>query len=108
MSQQRIVIVGNSAASLAALEAIRRVDGASPVTLVADEAIPADFARRTWTSSEDPKGNYRVWIVIKWYEYGSSTVTDGKVVEELDYYRTIRGNGVEQGYRQNSCYKAFN
>ena len=41
MSQQRIVIVGNSAASLAALEAIRRLDGTSPVTLVADEAIPA-------------------------------------------------------------------
>ena len=41
MSQQRIVIVGNSAASLAALESIRRVDTASPVTLVADEAIPA-------------------------------------------------------------------
>ncbi len=41
MTQQRIVIVGNSAASLAALEAIRRLDGTSPVTLVADEAIPA-------------------------------------------------------------------
>ena len=41
MSQRRIVIVGNSAASLAALEAVRRVDTASPVTLVADEAIPA-------------------------------------------------------------------
>jgi NAD(P)H-nitrite reductase large subunit len=35
------VIVGNSAASLAALEAVRRLDGACPVTLVADEAIPA-------------------------------------------------------------------
>jgi nitrite reductase (NADH) large subunit len=41
VSQRRIVIVGNSAASLAALEAVRRVDTASPVTLVADEAIPA-------------------------------------------------------------------
>ena len=41
MSQRRIVIVGNSAASLAALEAVRRLDGACPVTLVADEAIPA-------------------------------------------------------------------
>jgi NAD(P)H-nitrite reductase large subunit len=39
--QRRIVIVGNSAASLAALEAVRRVDVKSPVTLVADEAIPA-------------------------------------------------------------------
>ena len=37
----RIVIVGNSAASLAALETIRRFDAASPVTLVSDEAIPA-------------------------------------------------------------------
>ena len=41
MPQRRIVIVGNSAASLAALEAVRRVDTASPVTLVADEAVPA-------------------------------------------------------------------
>ena len=41
MSQRRIVIVGNSAASLAALEAVRRLDGACPVTLVAEEAIPA-------------------------------------------------------------------
>lgn len=41
MSERRIVIVGNSAASLAALEAVRRVDAKSPVTLVADEAIPA-------------------------------------------------------------------
>jgi NAD(P)H-nitrite reductase large subunit len=41
VSQRRIVIVGNSAAGLAALEAVRRVDNTSPVTLVADEAIPA-------------------------------------------------------------------
>ena len=41
MSQRRIVIVGNSAASLAALESIRRLDGTCPVTLVADETIPA-------------------------------------------------------------------
>ena len=41
MSQRRIVIVGNSAASLAALETVRRLDSASPVTLVAEEAIPA-------------------------------------------------------------------
>ena len=41
MPQQRIVIVGNSAASLAALETIRRMDGTSSVTLVSDEAIPA-------------------------------------------------------------------
>ncbi len=41
MAQRRIVIVGNSAASLAALESIRRLDGTCPVTLVADEAIPA-------------------------------------------------------------------
>jgi NAD(P)H-nitrite reductase large subunit len=41
VSQRRIVIVGNSAAGLAALEAIRRLDSTSPVTLVADEPIPA-------------------------------------------------------------------
>jgi len=39
--QRRIVIVGNSAASLAALESIRRLDGNCPVTLVSDEPIPA-------------------------------------------------------------------
>ncbi len=37
----RIVIVGNSAASLTALETIRRLDRRCPVTLVTDEAIPA-------------------------------------------------------------------
>jgi nitrite reductase (NADH) large subunit len=41
VSERRIVIVGNSAASLAALETVRRFEAASPVTLVADEAIPA-------------------------------------------------------------------
>jgi len=41
VSQRRIVIVGNSAASLAALESIRRLDGNCPVTLVSDEPIPA-------------------------------------------------------------------
>lgn len=41
MEQRRIVIVGNSAAGLAALEAVRRRDAVSPVTLVADEALPA-------------------------------------------------------------------
>jgi NAD(P)H-nitrite reductase large subunit len=41
VSQQRIVIVGNSAASLAALESIRRLNGKPPVTLVSDEPIPA-------------------------------------------------------------------
>jgi NAD(P)H-nitrite reductase large subunit len=41
VSQRRIVIVGNSAASLAALETIRRLDATSPVTLVAEETIPA-------------------------------------------------------------------
>lgn len=41
MSQRRIVIVGNSAAALAALESIRRLDGTCPITLIADETIPA-------------------------------------------------------------------
>lgn len=41
MSQRRIVLIGNSAASLAALETIRRVDATCPITLVADEPIPA-------------------------------------------------------------------
>ncbi len=41
MSERKIVIVGNSAASLAALESIRRVNGNCPVTLVSDEPMPA-------------------------------------------------------------------
>ena len=41
MVQRRIVLIGNSAASLAALETIRRYDRTSPVTLVADETFPA-------------------------------------------------------------------
>jgi NAD(P)H-nitrite reductase large subunit len=41
MSARRIVIVGNSAAGLAAVEAIRRRDGGCPITLVGEEARPA-------------------------------------------------------------------
>ena len=41
MSRRRIVIVGNSAAGLSALAAIRRIDQASPVTMVSEEAVPA-------------------------------------------------------------------
>lgn len=41
MSRRRIVIVGNSAAGLSALAAIRRIDRVSPVTLVSEEAAPA-------------------------------------------------------------------
>jgi nitrite reductase (NADH) large subunit len=41
VTERRIVIVGNSAASLAALESIRRLDGTCPITLVSDEPIPA-------------------------------------------------------------------
>jgi nitrite reductase (NADH) large subunit len=41
VSERRIVIVGNSAAAIAALEAIRHLDSRSPVTLVAEEPIPS-------------------------------------------------------------------
>lgn len=41
MFERRIVIVGNSAAGLAAVEAVRRRDGGCPVTLVGEEARPA-------------------------------------------------------------------
>jgi NAD(P)H-nitrite reductase large subunit len=41
VAPQKILLIGNSAASLAALEAIRRRDRTCPVTLVADEPNPA-------------------------------------------------------------------
>ena len=41
MSEKQFVLIGNSAASLAALEAIRRSDQAASITLVADEPMPA-------------------------------------------------------------------
>jgi nitrite reductase (NADH) large subunit len=41
VSERSIVLIGNSAAGLAALETIRRHDRSCPVTLVADEAGPA-------------------------------------------------------------------
>ena len=41
MSEKRYVLIGNSAASLAALETIRRIDRTAPITLVADEPMPA-------------------------------------------------------------------
>jgi nitrite reductase (NADH) large subunit len=41
LSKNRIVIVGNSAAGLSALETIRRVDPECPITIVSDEDMPA-------------------------------------------------------------------
>ncbi len=41
MSENRCVLIGNSAASLAALETIRRIDPTAPITLIADEPMPA-------------------------------------------------------------------
>ena len=69
----------------------------------ANEGIPADFSRRTWHAAENPQGNYRVRIVIRWYEPGSSTDESGKVVEEIDWYRALKGDSTKN--RQNSCYR---
>jgi len=69
----------------------------------ANESIPAEFSRRTWYASENPRGNYRVRIVIRWYEPGSSTVESGKVVHQLDYYQAIKGSSTKD--RMGSCYR---
>ena len=69
----------------------------------ANETDPAEFSSRTWHASENPQGNYRVRIVIRWYEPGSSSVESGKVVQQLEYYRAIKGSSTKD--RMNSCYR---
>jgi hypothetical protein len=69
----------------------------------ANETHSAGFSRRTWYASENPQGNYRVRIVIRWYELGSSSVQSGKVVHQLDYYRAIKGSSNKE--RMGSCYR---
>jgi hypothetical protein len=67
----------------------------------------ADFTRRTWTAPEDPKGNYRVRIVIKWFKYGSSTQQSAKVVEQLEWYHLKVGSNASGKVRHNVCYKNY-
>jgi len=69
----------------------------------ANETDPAEFGRRTWYASENPAGNYRVRIVIRWYEPGSSSVESGKVVHQFVYYRAVKGTSTKD--RMNSCYR---
>lgn len=69
----------------------------------ANETDSAEFSRRTWYAGENPRGNYRVRIVIRWYEPGSSSVESGKVVHQLDYYRAIKGSSTKD--RMGSCYR---
>ncbi len=70
----------------------------------ASETHLADFTRRTWTAPEDPKGNYRVRIVVKWYEFGSSTQQSGRAEEELDWYHLKVASNASGKIRNNVCY----
>lgn len=71
----------------------------------ATETSIAAFTRRAWTAHSNPKGNYRVRVVLVWYKPGTSTTVQGKVVEQIDWYNVKKGNGTSVKIRQSSCYQ---
>jgi len=74
----------------------------SVVKAKASQNAPASFVRRTWTvPSNLPTGNYRVQETLYWYQFGSSTIQDGKVVLVIQYYH-VKGGGQDQ-IRQTDC-----
>jgi hypothetical protein len=77
----------------------------SVVKAKATETAIAPFTRRKWTAPETVRdGNYRVKVIMLWYKPGTSTVEQGRVVANIDYYH-VRGGGPDT-IRQTDCYKA--
>jgi len=75
----------------------------------ASQANIAPFSDRVWYAPESTsslKGNYKVWLVLFWYQKPGSTHQTGKVVTEIDYYG-VRGGGQDTD-RLNSCYRENN
>ncbi len=69
-----------------------------------DNQYPAQFSDRTWTAPElysKVKGNWKVWVVLFWFQPGSSTQLRSKHVLEYDYY-AVRGGGPDTT-RMDSC-----
>ena len=78
----------------------------SVVKAKATETTIAPFGRRKWTAPENVKdGNYRVKVFMVWYKPGTSTVEQGRVVANIDWYRAKEGANTQ--IRQTDCYKAF-
>ena len=73
----------------------------------ASETEIADFTRRTWTAPENPAGNYRVRIIIKWFKPGTTSTQSGRAVEELDWYHLKVGDNASGKIRNNVCYKNY-
>jgi hypothetical protein len=77
----------------------------SVVKAKATETTIAPFTRRTWTAPENVKdGNYRVKLFMVWYKPGTSTVEQGRVVANIQWYHA-KGGGTDT-IRQTDCYKA--
>jgi hypothetical protein len=72
----------------------------------ASQSQIAPFSDRFWTAPESVHGNYKVWVVLFWYQKPGSTHQTGKVVTELDWYR-VTGGGPDST-REGSCYRASN
>jgi hypothetical protein len=78
----------------------------SIVKAKASQTTIAPFSDRVWTAPETVKGNYKVLVVLFWYQKPGSTKQSGKVVAELDYYK-VTGGGPNTT-RMDSCYRASN
>ncbi len=78
----------------------------SIVKAKATQATIANFSDRIWYAPESTsslKGNYKVLLVLFWYQKPGSTQQSGKVVTEIDWYG-VKGGGPDMT-RQNNCYR---
>lgn len=58
----------------------------------ASKTAPVQFATRTWTAPEGPKGSFRVRVQVRWYEPGSSTKVMGRMTLQDAWYKVRRGS----------------
>jgi hypothetical protein len=77
----------------------------SVVKGTATETSIAAFTRRAWTAHSNPKGNYRVKLILIWYKPGSSTTVHGKAQVRIEWYNVKKSNGTSVKIRQSSCYQ---
>ena len=52
------------------------------------------FPHRVWKAPENPPAdtNWRVIVILKWFQRGSSTTVQGKLTASYDYYH-VKGGG---------------
>ncbi len=65
------------------------------------------FPHRVWKAPENPPAdtNWRVIVILKWFQRGSSTTVQGKLTASYDYYH-VKGGGATTPptIRQTDCY----